>query len=591
MKKGFIFVLSLFSVLLLFFMWRLEDQYCVGVEVKTTSEIDKLLQGKNCVDATPEALWNDEHRIFYDEDTNTIFVSQSLEYEKFEGILKSDVGTLYLEKDALLSDVQTALAESKRFTLYQVMEDSYCQYNLLFTGVPVMQITVEDTYQDWIASQDKTVSVSTVEVVDPYSESEKDSYKKVKGEFYKRGRTSYLYDYIKPNYTLKLTEENESFLGMRKDDDWILNSLMDDMGLIHNKTCYTIWNNLSKLKGDEKTYSTNLEYIDLFIDQKYMGTYGLTERIDQKELNLDENDILYKIRSPRVMEDHNYTNEDTDGLRPIALLNYPKEYTDEDWIPLKTWNDFFRHGWIDDLEDAYQLIDYQNAIDYNIFCLLVYGIDNVIDNSYLVADYQEEDGTYLIKRLPWDINQAFGCRLTDTPETNYMYWDERAITNTFTWSVEMAFLYARDEKKIAVDTYTRWIELRQDFYTREKLYQIVDESLQYLHSTGAYGHNYEWFPFDTSAWQEELVYEYLDKRIAYLDQYFENLYRASIGESIYFYDGVDYTAEFNPWYYWNRYSSELEQIKKFDDYYDVDQLLEHYVLIGKPNGWVGKEPQ
>lgn len=586
MKRFVIFVLSIISILLFLFMWGLEEKYCVGVEVKTASEMERLLQGKKCVEATPETLWNDEHGVFYDRETNTIFVSQSLENEQFEGIIKADTGSLYLEKDALLSDVKTALAESKRFTLYQVMDDSYCQYKLLFTGVPVMNITVEDTYQELIASQDKLVSVSTVEVVDPYSESEKESYKKVKGEFYRRGRTSYLYDYKKPNYTLKLTEEKASFLGMRKDEDWILNSLMDDMGMIHNKTCYTIWNNLSKLKGDEKTYSTNMEYIDLFIDHKYMGTYGLMERIDQKELNLSEKDILYKIRSPRVMEDHNYTNEDADGLRPIALLKYPKEYTDADWIPLKTWNDYFRHGWIDNLEDAYRLIDYQNAIDYNIYCLLIYGIDNVIDNSYLVADYREEDGTYLIKRIPWDINQAFGCQLTDTPETNYMYWDESTITNTFPWSVEMSFLYTRDEKKIAADTYTRWIELRQDFYTREKLYQIVDDSLQYLHNTGAYGHNYEWYPFDTSAWQEELVYEYLDKRIAFLDQYFEKLYRASIGEPVYVYDGVDYTAEFNPWYYWYRYYEELYDT--FGETFDEEQLFEHYVLIGKPNGWLAK---
>lgn len=588
MKKYYVVFLCIVSAILLSFLWNAESHYCLGVELKDTEQIRKILNEKVCIDPKEDTLWNDSHAVFYDDNTQTIFVSQALNTKKLSGNISASKGALFLEQDELLYDVNAAMEQCTKFKLYQVFDDSYCMYNLIITGVPMMCLSVEEEYQDIISDQEKTVSIATVEVVDPYHADA--SYQKMQGEFYRRGRTSYLNDYIKQNYKLNLTDGKESLLGMRKDDDWILQGLLDDMGLIHNKACYTIWNKLSEKKGDPKTYSTNMEYVDLFIDHKYMGTYGLMERIDEKELQLSEKDILYKIRSPRVMEDNNYTNEMSDGLRPIAITKFPKEPGEADWIPLKTWNDMFRHGWVDDLSDAYQIIDYQNALDYNIFCLLTYGIDNIIDNCYMVAEYQEDTGEYRIKKIPWDINQAFGCRLTPeaSPETNWTYWDENTITNTSTWTPEMIFLYTHDEQKIAADLYNRWIELRQDFYTRENLYAILDELLNYLHSTGAYKHNYEWYPFDETAWNESFAYDYIDRRIEYLDKYFERLYRASIGEAIYVYDGVDYTAEFNPWTYWNRYEEELSENDGDEETFDDFELLEHYVTYGKPNGWIAK---
>lgn len=584
MKKILIVFLCVVSVGLLFFMASLEGRFFLGVELLPEKKLSAILENKAETDRCPETLTLDQHTVFCDAVTGTIFLAQSLDSEEPRGILKAREGILYLEQNDSISNLSSAMAENTKFTLYQVFEQSYCKYDVAFTGLPMMRLSVQDSYQREINFTDKTVYQSVVEVVDPYRQ--ETAYQKTKCEFYRRGLGSYEKDYVKENYRLTLTDDKKSFLGMRKDDDWLLNGLLDDSGLVHNKVCYTLWNRLAERIGDSKTFSTNMEYVDLFIGNEYMGTYGLMERIDRKQLQLSEQDKLYKVRSPRVMEEYDFTNEMIDGVRPIAECKFPNDPKEEDWLPLKQWNDCFRHGWIDHMEDAYDLIDYQNAIDYNLFNLLVCGVDNTMNNSYLVADYQETTDSYQIKRIPWDLNLTFGSEITDTPETNWVTWSEKWISDVSTWTPEMIFLYCRDEKKVALDMYTRWIELRQDLFTRENIYSILDEQFAYLYTTGAYRHNYEWYSYDESSWNDRWIYDFVDKRIAFLDLYFERLYRASVGEAIYVYNGVDYTKEFNPWYYWNANYDVL--CAPFEDHFDENALLEHYALYGKPYGLIGK---
>lgn len=495
MKKIIISFLMVISFILLYFCWKLDDRYCMAVEIKSSENLQTILAGKTLVNNVPESVMNDNHLVFYDKNTSTIFVTQSIDAKKPGGVLSATEGTLYFEENDMLTKLPMALEKAQRFELYQVFTDTYCKYNLLFTGLPIMKMTVEDTYQREINFMDKTVSTAEIELADPYRKEA--SYQNTKGEFYRRGKTSYEHDYSKKNYKLTLTDEKLSLCGMRKDDDWILNGLLDDGGMVHHKSGYELWNEVAEQKEDQKEYSTNLEYIDLFVDNEYYGTYGLIERIDEKELQLSENDKLYKVRSPREMEAHNFTNDMTDGVRPIAALKYPKNPTEEDWNPLRQWSDCFHHGWIDSIEDAYALLDYENALDYNIFCLLLWAEDNKSQNSYLIAVYDESLGKYRMKRIPWDLNLTFGTILTETPETNWIEWKDDLITDTSVWTPEISFLYARDDVRVARDLYLRWVELRQSVYTRENIYKIFDEQYGYLKKTGAYLHNYQWFPYDT----------------------------------------------------------------------------------------------
>ena len=64
----------------------------------------------------------------------------------------------------------------------------------------------------------------------------------------------------------------------------------------------------------------------------------------------------------RIPEEHNYSNERTDGLQPIFLLKHPKEFTQKDWDPLKTWVNLFCKEQMTSYEEGYKLLNMENAI-------------------------------------------------------------------------------------------------------------------------------------------------------------------------------------------------------------------------------------
>ena len=65
----------------------------------------------------------------------------------------------------------------------------------------------------------------------------------------------------------------------------------------------------------------------------------------------------------------------------------------------------------------------------------------------------------------------------------------------------------------------RWQELRENNITKENLCAKVDAELAYLYASGAYVRNQQKWPPKGDYWQDEYIYEYIDKRIDFLDEY------------------------------------------------------------------------
>ena len=73
----------------------------------------------------------------------------------------------------------------------------------------------------------------------------------------------------------------------------------------------------------------------------------------------------------------------------------------------------------------------------------------------------------------------------------------------------------------------------------------------------------------------------VNKRIDFLDQYFDQLYEDVTSPQVY--NGIDYSEEFDARYYWEENRNTLKELYS----YDAGTLLEHYVLYGKPFGLKG----
>ena len=305
-------------------------------------------------------LYNDLPVVF-DESTNTIFIPQNIYAEGWKGKIQVKEGKLGFDEKTFADKKNEVVKDGHVYKFYWYDEKAYCEYNLVFSGMPIVSLQTKETLDET-----QEVWSGTVEIYDVYRTSQ--FYQKYDCVFNVRGASTKRFP--KKSYKVELTDKKTSVLGMRTDDDWIMNALYDDAGLIHNKVSMEIWDEITgynSVKGDE---GYDAEYAEVFLDGQYQGVYLVGERVDEKQLELKENDILYKCRAMRIPEEHNYTNEETDDLPPIFWLKYPKVDIAENWQPIKKWTNCFLKFETTDYEVASQMLNMENAIDYNLYCLL-----------------------------------------------------------------------------------------------------------------------------------------------------------------------------------------------------------------------------
>lgn len=577
-KRAAFIVCSLIALLLFLNSSKLTARFghqIAAVNIVSASRLEELTADKEYAAIASNLMFNDA-KAPYDRESGTVYLPQNMSSAKFEGKLKSpDFGCqLYFKEDEYLKKPAEAIETGYAFELYAVTKEEYSVYSVVFTGMPVMSIATESSGEE----AGETVYQGQMQVYDPYHTGTQ--FQSTECSYHRRGGSSEHYE--KANYKLELSGRNLSFLGMRKDNDWILNSLYDDDGLVHNKISFQMWQEIAAYNGVPDDEGVTGEYVELFIDDEYRGVYLLTERIDKKALSLGKNDILYKCRADRIPEEHNYTNENTDEMRPIFVLKYPGDVKEEDWEPLKQWVNAFCRMELGSYEEGESLLHMENAIDYNLFTLLICGVDNKRKNVYLIAEYQK-DGTCCFKKVPWDMNATWGNLWVEDASCNYTIYDPASVENVDTWCTDISTLYYYGETKTAERLWERWKEFReQGLVTKEKLQEMADVQFKYLHASGAYDRNYARWPNGMEYWKDEYIYEYIDGRIDFLDTYFERLYNETLEPAIY--EGVDYSDEFEVRFYWERYKAELSEWYP----YDREQLLEHYIWYGIPYGLHGR---
>ena len=98
---------------------------------------------------------------------------------------------------------------------------------------------------------------------------------------------------------------------------------------------------------DEPVLSSSMKYCEVFINNEYMGLYGVMVPINRKSMNLKEGDYLYKVRSWGIpsVDDFEYFSEDDDvWVDHIMTLTckYPFEIgKGEQWKPLMDYYQLF----------------------------------------------------------------------------------------------------------------------------------------------------------------------------------------------------------------------------------------------------------
>ncbi len=399
---------------------------------------------------------------------------------------------------------------------YTVQDDQNNTYNLYFSELPIIKIQTNNTIVD----------EPRVHAQLSLCESNGSLLQHDIGIEYRGGSSQVL-----PKKSLRIEfwndelgteKENVALLGMRSDDDWNLEAFYREPLRLRSKLSFDFWRNMDNLyyqnEEPEAINGVHQAFVEVFLNGAYQGVYGLSERVDRKQLKLKKNTEteirggLYKgvdwgVSSFTSLPSFNNNDEFWDGIEhkyPTDIIEWSSLYGLANFIINENSDDFFEN-----YQDQFKL---DNAVNYFIFMNLLRAQDNTGKNIFIARYDQDEPYFY----VPWDLNASLGLfwngnldNYTEGILTNGFYERLRNDTNPG------GFLERLEE---------RWTQLRNTIITTEAIVAPFYTQYNYLDSNGVYEREgMAWDEYEFGG-EDDITYieQWLIRRIEYLDGFFYN---------------------------------------------------------------------
>ena len=341
-----------------------------------------------------------------------------------------------------------------------------------------------------------------------------------------RGSSSQMFE--KKSYGFETWNENNEDLntelaGFPKEEDWILYGPYSDKTLMRNVLIYQLSNNMGR-------YASRTDFYELEINDVFMGTYVLMEKIKRDKNRVDisknkEGNISggYILKIDKTTGDGGELNEDIafrsqysprgefESYKNISFLyEYPKSnnITDSQKKYIQNYINNFETALFSDeftsVENGYQkFIDVNTFIDFFILNELSKNPD-----GYRISTYMHKDKGEKLKMGPiWDFNIAFG---------NVDYCDG---ASAFGWayqfnnvcpkdSMQVPFWWNRflDDPRFVIALKTRWNELRNDILATQTILSQVEILEEKLNSSNASYKNFsQWLILRKYIWPNSFI--------------------------------------------------------------------------------------
>lgn len=491
---------------------------------------DKIISERTITDSNLllSIKFND-YEIFYDNVNCTYY------YSLIEG--SSNRYNPYINYHANKNDIKIAL--DKKIT-DEVIEKDELILMLLYTDTDFSIYTLKCTTLPLLNINCKSVDdinkENDVDMDICLFDNRKDATSRLTksmGKIHGKGGITYLFP--KKGYKLSLTmnslgnnlrNNNISLLGMRQDDDWILNAVYNDQEKVRNLFALNLWNESC---ADNNSFNLDngnqYKFIELFFNNEYWGLYAIGYPIDEKQLNLDkENEYMFKKMQYNFAEENVLTQKELE-LEDYKLVNNPNDKKDA-WNSLKNYYTTLLTS--SDKKELYSISDINNVIDYYLFQELIQGNDNAIDmymkNVYITIKRQNKNKVILY--TPWDYDMCLG-NIYDPCAENYTnkYKVEVDKTINFKFNAINALQELNDDK-INELIKNRYADLRSNYWSEEHLKELLEKYSSQIYDSGAFRRDKErWKKGSYNDVDEKLtkVEDFLLKRVEYLDKYIENI--------------------------------------------------------------------
>lgn len=295
-------------------------------------------------------------------------------------------------------------------------------------------------------------------------------------------RGGYTAGLAKKPYGIKLWDshregKNVSVLGLRKDDNLILDAMYNDPARMRNRLCADLWNRVDSLpyevaEGHSRLNATEGRFVEVFVDGCYNGLYCLTDKINRKKLDLVkvETDESGKLTHHGVLyKSYDWTDETrfqnvnmSAGIEnTLVWRGWEQKYPDDSaaescWKPLRDLISFTAkktnpnsYNFAAYLRAKYYL---QNIVDYALFVNVLNLGDNVCKN--LFVSFRDVDTTSPKALLtPWDLDCSLGRSWDGSKAEDVGFTDHMLAADIIGRPILTGPYYYRTRIR---DTWERW---------------------------------------------------------------------------------------------------------------------------------------
>ena len=184
-------------------------------------------------------------------------------------------------------------------------DECYYQTQIKFSNIPIVNIITDHGFVKEYQGMKLQIFSPNPIVKEKMLLTETDTQLKL------RGGTSSLFPKIQYKISLTQEDENEkkelSLIGMKADEDYILDAMWNDYSKIRTKLSFNLWNQINSYNVNYNKIDYNAEYVELYINQEYSGLYMLKEFIDWKKLGVSK---WSETNSGIVLKGNGYANWD-----------------------------------------------------------------------------------------------------------------------------------------------------------------------------------------------------------------------------------------------------------------------------------------
>ena len=498
--RRFAFFLSLLLFVMVMTALLLDKkQRCLDVEIFSGQE-DAWLGEYEYRDYSGSLFYNGQ-KVPVDVQTSTIYIAQDIgpdtKAEDLLGSLKisSSRHWLVFAWDEAFDNLSKAVADNHCFRLYVTDHSGeYMAYNVVFTTLPVLRIDGEFFNYDPKGREVNRGELCLWTPNDP--DSGRYSVKESDVHWHIRGGSSANQPKTPWRLSLKKkdgTNKNMLMVGLGSDDDWFLNPMSFDDTKLKEQLFIQLWNRRAE-QADWNVPMSKGEYVEVVMNQTYMGLFQLQRRIDRKFLDLNPEDVLLKggggWDAPTTQDAYEIVHSQLSEADTYELME-----------------DFFQGNDPD-------FVDLDNFLDVNLFLQSAAAVDNVNHANMFYLLKQCETG-YRLQLLPWDTDMSWGVVWRD----GFVYDFEEslqkmALRREYGWMQEF---YPDLDRQMA----RRWLELRENLLTMENVAGILEQEQFCLDTSGAQKRDTDrWGLFYGGADSLKNLFRNVEARFNWLDAYY-----------------------------------------------------------------------